>query len=135
MIENEIVLPGGVSWLVRAFEFPDVGSARDVWEEIEEASRGQGDNFSVWRTTNPERTIHLVVVCGRREHLPAVEGGTPFEFSAEEARMFALRRARVGLDAEQRGEQEHVEQEARYGEAGMVIDPTTGKVKPYRQRE
>lgn len=133
MNERMISLPGGVTWIVRAYQYPGPDEARVVWEEIQGASRGKGRDFSIWRTMNREETIHLIVVCGRSEHLPVIEGGLPFDLSEEEARVFALRRARVGHEADIAGA-ERLETESR-NPGGMVIDPRTGKVSPYRRRE
>jgi hypothetical protein len=134
MTEHEFPLPNGRSWVVRAFEYPTGEDARSVWEAIEEASRGTKGNFSIWRSTNPARTIHLVVVCGYAEHLPSIHGN-PYELGVKEAHLFALRRARVGADAEAAGIREHFEQEMRYGEDSVVtIDPETGGTKPYRRK-
>lgn len=131
-MRHEFPLPDGGSWIVRAFSFETADQARAVWEEIEEGSRGKKANFSIWRSTNPERTEHFVVVCARREHLPEVPG-TPYDLDYENARMFALRRARVGADHEALGVRKHLEQEMRYGEETPVtINPETGGVDPYR---
>jgi hypothetical protein len=132
MTEHEFSLPDGGTWIVQAFEFPTEQKAKAVWEKIEAESKGKKRNFSIWRTTNPERTHWLVVICGRREHLPNMKGGTPFELSREEAHQFALRRARVGADAWKENAPAF-EQEMRYSQP-MVINPQTGEVEPYRQR-
>jgi hypothetical protein len=132
MTEQVFDLPNGRAWHVCAFEYPTDERARSVWEAWELASRGSGHNFSLWRSTNPEHTIHLVIMCGYPEDLPEIEG-TPYELTWDEAKMFALRRARVGLDANEAGFSGHIEQMQRYGDSGgVVIDPTTGNVEPYR---
>lgn len=134
MIEDRVIpLPGGGTWIVRAFQYQTADEARVVWEKIEEESRGKRENFSIWRTTNPERTEHFVVVCGRPGNLPEVEGGKPYRLDRRIADDFALRRARTGMDAFAKNPDEHFEMRARYGEDHpMKIDPETGGVEPYK---
>lgn len=132
-MDHVFELPGGLQWVVRGREFPTEEEARLKWEETQAAARGKGQNFSLWRTTDPTRTINLLVLCGPVERLPDV-GGQPFDIGRESAHAFALRRARVGADVEASslGEGEHFEQEARYGENVQVIDPETGRTKPWQ---
>lgn len=132
--EHEFPLPGGGAWVVQAFEFPGDAESYAVYERLVVESRGTKGNFSVWRTTNPERTVFFVVTCAQREHLPTIEGGVPHEFSCDEAHQFALRRARFGKEAEEKGGTGWIEEEIHYDQP-MQIDPATGEVQPYRQRE
>lgn len=136
--EHEFPLPDDDgSWIVRAYEFPTAETAAAEWERIQGYWRGRpGEgNFSLWRTMLADGSAHLVIICGRREHLVEV-GGEPYDMPYEEATQFALRRARVGMDAFDEEGPKHVTQENRYGEDAPVrIDPDTGYVKRwYRQR-
>lgn len=123
-------LRNGKVWMVCAYEFPDEQSAGVVWERIEEESRGKHDNFSVWRTTTPDRSQWFVVICGEPRHLPFV-GGEPSLLNYEQARNFVIRRARTGVDAFVKNPNEHFEQRTRYGDHPVTIDPATGEVEPY----
>ena len=134
MTDHVIALPGGVEWAVRARSFAGREEARGEWERIQYEYRDKEEgNFSLWTTTNPEQTVYLVVACGRRGELPEITG-EPYELHPDHVRHFALRRARVGLDAVEAGVG-HLHHEERYGlEEPMVIDPMTGQVVPYRRR-
>jgi hypothetical protein len=128
--EHEFPLPDGSGkWIVRAYEFPTAATAAAEWERIQGQWRGRpGEgNFSLWRTMLADESTHLVVICARPEHLVEV-GGEPFDMPYNEAAQFALRRARVGKDAFDEG-QEHVTQENRYGEDTPVRIDDEGYVK------
>lgn len=123
-------LPGGGIWMVCAYEFPDEQSAGVVWERIEKESRGKRENFSIWRTTTPDRSQWFIVTCGEPQHLPIVEG-IPCALDYDQARSFVIRRARTGMDAFEKNPTDHFENRTRYGSHPVTIDPETGGVKPY----
>lgn len=130
--EHEFPLPDGSGkWIVRAYEFATGDLAYNEWVRIKESLVGddaQG-NFSAWRTMLPDGSVHLVVVCGRPEFLPEM-AGEPYDLDYENACAFALRRARIGVDADG----ETFSHEDHYDEPHQ-IDPATGYVKRwYRQR-
>lgn len=132
MTDTVIPLPDGGTWIVRAFLFQSSDAARAEWERIEEGTRGKGANFSIWRTMNPERTEHYIVLCGRPGTIPEVRGGEPYQLHPDTAKDFALRRARTGADWFEEHPDEHHEQRIRYGEEHPVtIDPETGGVRPW----
>ena len=129
--EHEFPLPDGSGkWVVRAFEFATGELAYAEWERVQGHLRGKAEgNFSLWRTMLPDGSAHLVVVCGRPEDMPKV-GGESYNLDYDNARAFALRRARAGMDAFAEGTDvgEHFEHEAHYDQP-MQIDPTSGYVK------
>lgn len=120
----------GSAWHVKAFEFPTAEAAHAEWQRIMD-EHPEGD-FSAWRTTTPEGDCHLVIVCGRPERIqPLSVGGTPFQLDDRSAGLFALRRARVGLDAEVADpEITHVNMVEHYEEGAVIGD--LGGVRPYR---
>jgi hypothetical protein len=128
--EHEFPLPDGSGvWLVRAYEFPDPDSAYAEWVRVKEALSVEGDgNFSCWRTMLPDGSAHMVVVCGRPEVLPEVRGVST-DIDYENARAFALRRARKGMDAfDENPDAESFSHEDHY-DAPVQIDPASGYVK------
>ena len=128
MSDHTIELPDGLTWVVRALEFSEERS-KEVWEDLQ-SRYGPGEgNFSCWRTTDPGRARWLVVLCGPKEKLPVVDDGVPYALSEGEARMFALRRARVGLEAVESGTRGHITQINR--DEPRTIDPRTGKTVPW----
>ena len=134
--EHEFELPDGSGkWLVRAYEFLTPEDAYSEWARIKEALSGEGDgNFSCWRTMMPDGSVHLVVTCGRPEFLPEV-AGVPYDLDYENACAFAIRRARMGMDAfADNPDAEAFSHEEHYDQPHQ-IDPTSGYVKRwYRQR-
>lgn len=130
MKEQVVALPDGGEWIVQAFRLPP-DEAKAEFDRIEEGSLHKKGNFSIWRSMYPhDRTMHMIVVCARREHLPTVHGEN-VEIDERNAQLFALRRAKTGLDGLNAGQTE-VEQLARYGvDAPVRIDDKTGDVFPY----
>lgn len=119
---TEVVLTPEVTWLVSAFRMPDEETAARRWREIDD---GGAENVSCWRTTSPDRTIHLIVLCGRREDVEAVEvadGGVPYDLDRVSAMHFALRRARVGTEAFADGSRERHTQRAHYPDGAFIED-------------
>lgn len=132
-LEQEFPLPGEEgSWVVRAYEFPDGDQAHAEWERIQGEWRGKpGEgNFSIWNTALADGSAFFVVICARREYLVEV-GGVPYAMTYDEAKQFAIRRAKVGADAFVENGPGHHTQEKHY-EREMRIDPATGSVVPYR---
>lgn len=137
MIEQTLIeLPGDTVWAVRGWEYPDADTARSVWEKIELETRGTNCEYSIWRTMDPDMTRHFVVVCGREEKLPVLDG-KPLHIPLEHAKVFALRRAKTALDHfAAHPEEDHYEHYERYGEGHpMYVDRATGEVKPYVKSE
>ncbi|MBA2742692.1 MAG: hypothetical protein H0U46_11875 [Actinobacteria bacterium] len=124
---------GEIVWRVRCWKFEDADAARDEWARIYLAAQESDGNFSVWRTKDARDGTPYLVICGKTK---AIEGIEPrgqceeIELPQAEAEMFALRRARVGLDAEEagklRGPDDRVSQVARYGEGGARIGSDGG---------
>lgn len=137
-MEQVIPLPDGGEWIVQAYAFSPA-EAEAEFKRIEKGSRGKGENFSIWRTMYPDKPeMHMIVLCARREHLPRILGGDPVEIDMGNARAFALRRAKTGVDgapdALAHGETT-VEQRMHYGvDTPVIVDPATGDVKPYSRR-
>lgn len=131
--EYAFPLPDGREWVVRAYEFANEAESADAWEKLHGEWAGSHGNFSIWRTTDPDFSRWLLVVCGEAKNLPMEVGGTPFQLHPENAMEFALRRARAGMDAfDEDPTAEWFEQTTRYGkDTPMTIDPSTGKVRPW----
>lgn len=132
-MEHRFPLPDGSGdWIVRAYRYPTLEDARAKWKELEEKYVNAEGNHSAWATTTPDRSLSLLVVCGRKEHLPEIEGEL-YPLSYDEARQFALRRAKVGMDAfEKYGPDAHISSRRRYGEKPVTITQS-GDVTPWYQ--
>jgi hypothetical protein len=131
---HEFEFADGSRWHVRAYAFPTGDAAHAEWLRL--VDENPVGDFSAWRTATPEGDVHLVVVCGWPEKLsPLKVGGTPFPLDDRSAGLFALRRARVGYDAEQADPEvkrvnmvEHYDQPTVIGELGGVR-PYEGEVR------
>jgi hypothetical protein len=118
-LQHDFVI-GGIEWVVVAYEQLDEATAAREWQALYDAH--PKGNFSVWRTTTPERSHWLLILCGRPEDLEKVTvPGVPFQLDQGTAQSFALRRARVAIDAINEGATESVRQEAHYGPDGARI--------------
>lgn len=113
---------GDFTWRVSSFLMEDEDAARLEWERLERESNGA--NYSVWRVLDAEGRW-LVVTCGAPENLPTVNG-EPIPMTEGQARYFALRRARVGLDAGGHSFNEV----GRYGASGGRIITPDGELAP-----
>jgi hypothetical protein len=122
---------GEVSWTVRAYTLPAAQRARQEYERLRDTYEGEGD-FSCWRTMNPDKTLHTVIVCGRMDRLPEVRG-EPFDLTLEEARAFFNRRIKLMSEAlVENPEAKRITQIKEYGvDNPMKLDPNTGEMSPY----
>lgn len=111
----------GLTWSVRAFLYPDPESSKAAFDAAEERSLGTGD-FSVWRASDPERSMWLLVFCGRAEKLSDFlpEDAPEYELSEGESHMFCVRRARMALDKLESGAT-RMDTLDHYGPQGAVI--------------
>lgn len=132
----KIELPTGDAWEVLAFQMPDEETAGAEFDRIQAESLmnltpEEGGDFSVWRTTTPDRKFWAIVLCGAPDKLEpvTVNGGTPLELDDDQARTFALRRAKIGVDAIARGSGDHFTQQTHYPH-GARIDTETGDTIP-----
>lgn len=133
MLEQVIQFPNGLEWVVRAHTYSSFEESGAVFKRMRDRAIESEGNFSVWRSSDPDRTTYAIVICGRREVLPEIEGGEPYAISEAEAALFALRRARVALDKlVEDPDAESVTQESQHLDSAMTIDPKTGKIIPYR---
>lgn len=128
-------LPGDMGeWVVRAYHFDTLDEARKVWSKHEGSTRGGDWNFSVWAVSTPAMDDGLVVFCGAVKELPVVTEGELFSLTYEEAKQFALRRARVTIDAfDENPDANYFENRERYGvERPQTIDQRGG-LKPWQK--
>jgi hypothetical protein len=132
-MDQHFPLPDGSGdWIVRAYRYPTIDEARAKWKELEDKYVNDEGNHSAWATTTPDYSLSLLVVCGYEKHLPEIEGEL-YPLSYEEARSFALRRAKFGMDAfEKYGPDAHVSSRRRYGEKPVTITES-GDVVPWYQ--
>ncbi len=133
----KIELPTGDTWEVLAFKMPDEETAGAEFDRIQteslmNVSVEEGGDFSVWRTTTPDRSLWAIVLCGAPDKLApvTVNGGEPLDMDEDQARVFALRRAKLGFDAFVEGEgDQHFTQQAHFPH-GARINPETGDAVP-----
>lgn len=121
----DVAIGPDLIWSVRAFLYPDGVSSKAAFDRAEKGSVGTGD-FSVWRASDPERSLWLLVFCGKPEKLSEVlpEDVPEYELSEGECQMFCTRRARMHLDKIMAGHHEEgdrIDTLDHYGPHGAVI--------------
>jgi hypothetical protein len=131
-MEQRFPLPGGLEWIVQAYSYPTLEEARAAWKEIEEATRGEQENFSMWVTQTPDRSENFLIVCGAEGKMPDIGSGTPHLLEFEEAKQFVLRRAKFGMDSVAKyGVDTHISHRRRYGPENPMVITGEGDVAPY----
>jgi hypothetical protein len=129
-------LVDGSVWVVRAYHFDTLDEARRIWSKYEGSTRGGDWDFSVWAVSTPTMEDGLVVFCGAADHLPDVTEGTPFPLSYDNGKQFAVRRARVTIDAfdERKGGETYFETRDRYGTENPQKIDAGGGLKPWQKK-
>lgn len=117
---------GGDAWRVEARRFGCEDAARREWRRLN-GYVATGGNFSAWSVQVPSTGEWLVVVCGPPANCPELYG-VPHELDYTNALYFALRRARVGAEAEVEGELSAY-QRASYGATGGRVIAADGTVR------
>jgi hypothetical protein len=129
---TDLQVSTGHTWRVLAHVFPDADQAEQEWLRHRDVP---GGNFSAWRVLTPSTGEWLVIVCGRPEHLPTDLRGEPVEVPLEDAFAFAMRRARMGVEAAMEGKTGHVSQVERYGPSGGRRLTPDGQLQPRGEHE
>lgn len=135
MSDVTFTLLDGTEWVVRAYHFGTLEKAREVYRHHERSTRGGDWDFSVWAVSTPEMTDGLVVFCGQAEALPPAVEGEPYPLSYDNARQFALRRARVTIEAfESHPEEGYFEQRDSYGPENPQTIDQEGGIAPWQRK-
>lgn len=106
--------------------YPTPREAKRAWEQLEERSRG-GD-LSAVRVIDPATGRHVVIALGeleepiKRAARRLARSGVPWELDDDIVQRLALRRARVLSACSEGKTGGYVNQRARYGDGGAVID-------------
>jgi hypothetical protein len=131
------VLPG-LTWRVIALEQSSEQAAGALYERLVSDYIGDpgSGNFSAWRTTTPDRSRWLVIVCGKAEHVDPLDlPGVPYQLTWGEAEAFASRRARVTMEAiEENPLRESYSQVAHYEQGGRIMPDGTVKEENVSKR-
>ena len=135
MNEHVFPLPDGREWVVRAYLYPTLERAREVYRYHERSTRGGDWDFSVWTVSTPEMTDGIVVFCGHRDALPPMNDGELIRLPYENAKQFALRRAKVSIEAfSEHPAEKYFEQRRSYGIENPQTINEEGEVQPWQRK-
>lgn len=128
----DVELGGHGVWRVLCYAFLTEEAAGRAYRKVYDEWVSKRGDFSLWRTTTPNRELWTVILCGRPENVMPVDvGGFLIDLDYESAYDFAMRRARSGYDAQKENPLAEEFLTVKHYEGGARIQ-SDGTVEPYR---